>query len=90
MSTQSTNQPLQGRVAVVTGASSGIGEASAEKLAALGAHVFVLARRADRLTDLVGRIENGFLTPAGPRGAGRGTSRPCRAACPAPRGRGAR
>ena len=57
MSTQSTNQPLQGRVAVVTGASSGIGEASAEKLAALGAHVFVLARRADRLTDLVGRIE---------------------------------
>ncbi|MEU6375386.1 SDR family oxidoreductase [Streptomyces sp. NPDC046909] len=57
MSTQTTAQPLQGRVAVVTGASSGIGEASAEKLAALGAHVVVLARRADRLTDLVARIE---------------------------------
>ncbi|MFI0808735.1 SDR family oxidoreductase [Streptomyces echinatus] len=57
MSTQSTAQPLQGRVAVITGASSGIGEASAEKLAALGAHAVVLARRADRLTDLVARIK---------------------------------
>ncbi|MFF3941012.1 SDR family oxidoreductase [Streptomyces phaeofaciens] len=57
MSTQTTAKPLQGRVAVVTGASSGIGEASAEKLAALGAHVVVLARRAERLTDLVARIE---------------------------------
>ncbi|MFG2949835.1 SDR family oxidoreductase [Streptomyces adustus] len=57
MSTQNTAKPLQGRVAVVTGASSGIGEASAEKLAALGAHVVVLARRAERLADLVARIE---------------------------------
>ncbi|GAA3150080.1 hypothetical protein GCM10017687_79590 [Streptomyces echinatus] len=57
MSTQSIAQPLQGRVAVITGASSGIGEASAEKLAALGAHAVVLARRADRLTDLVARIK---------------------------------
>ncbi|QIY68036.1 SDR family oxidoreductase [Streptomyces sp. RLB1-33] len=57
MSTQNTARPLQGRVAVITGASSGIGEASAEKLAALGAHTVVLARRADRLTDLVARIE---------------------------------
>ncbi|MEU9315067.1 SDR family oxidoreductase [Streptomyces sp. NPDC048295] len=57
MSTQNTAHPLQGRVAVITGASSGIGEASAEKLAALGAHAVVLARRADRLTDLVARIE---------------------------------
>ncbi|MGI5451791.1 SDR family oxidoreductase [Streptomyces sp. CA-249302] len=65
MSTQLTATPLQGRVAVVTGASSGIGEASAEKLAALGAHVVVLARRSDRLTDLVARIEKngGSATP---------------------------
>ncbi|MFD7608076.1 SDR family oxidoreductase [Streptomyces mirabilis] len=57
MSSQNTARPLQGRVAVITGASSGIGEATAEKLAAFGAHVYVLARRADRLADLVARIE---------------------------------
>ncbi|MEU4606119.1 SDR family oxidoreductase [Kribbella sp. NPDC023972] len=57
MSTQSVAKPLSGRVAVVTGASSGIGEASAEHLAALGAKVVVLARRADRLSELVDRIE---------------------------------
>ncbi|WP_188197316.1 SDR family oxidoreductase [Nonomuraea sp. SYSU D8015] len=48
---------LSGRVAVITGASSGIGEATAEHLASLGAKVAVLARRADRLNDLVARIE---------------------------------
>ncbi|MEV5173847.1 SDR family oxidoreductase [Streptomyces flaveolus] len=48
--------PLDGRVAVITGASSGIGEASAEHLASLGAKVAVLARRAERLDDLVARI----------------------------------
>ncbi|GHE24647.1 SDR family oxidoreductase [Streptomyces hydrogenans] len=60
MSTLTPTTPLQGGVAVVTGAASGIGEAAAEKLASLGAHVVVLARRADRLRDLVERIaENG-------------------------------
>ncbi|UBU11985.1 SDR family oxidoreductase [Nonomuraea gerenzanensis] len=48
---------LTGRVAVVTGASSGIGEATAEHLAGLGARVAVLARRAERLDDLVARVE---------------------------------
>jgi NADP-dependent 3-hydroxy acid dehydrogenase YdfG len=48
---------LEGRVAVITGASSGIGEAAAEHLAELGAQVVVLARRADRLAELVTRIE---------------------------------
>lgn len=51
-----STKPLDGRVAVITGASSGIGEASAEHLASLGAKVAVLARRADRLDDLVARI----------------------------------
>jgi NADP-dependent 3-hydroxy acid dehydrogenase YdfG len=47
---------LQGKVALITGASSGIGEATAIALAGEGASVAVSARRADRLQDLVKRI----------------------------------
>ena len=50
--------PLDGRVAAITGASSGIGEATALELARAGAAVAVGARRRDRLDDLVGRIES--------------------------------
>ncbi|BBY27911.1 SDR family NAD(P)-dependent oxidoreductase [Mycolicibacterium sediminis] len=44
------------RVAVVTGASSGIGEATARTLAALGFHVVCVARRADRITAVADAI----------------------------------
>jgi NADP-dependent 3-hydroxy acid dehydrogenase YdfG len=49
---------LDGKVAVVTGASSGIGEATALALAAQGAKVAVSARRQDRLKDVVARIQD--------------------------------
>ena len=48
---------LNDTVAIVTGASSGIGEATAKALAELGAFVAVVARRQDRLDALVTEIE---------------------------------
>ncbi|MEV0662363.1 SDR family oxidoreductase [Actinomadura luteofluorescens] len=54
--TQNSAAPLSGRVAVISGASSGIGEATAERLSARGAAVVLLARREDRLADLTARI----------------------------------
>ncbi|GAA3864010.1 SDR family oxidoreductase [Streptomyces sedi] len=62
-----TGRPLAGRVAVVTGASSGIGAATAEHLAELGARVALLARREERLEQLAKRIEGagGTALPLG-------------------------
>jgi NADP-dependent 3-hydroxy acid dehydrogenase YdfG len=50
---------LDGATAVVTGASSGIGEATARALAAEGAYVALFARRRDRLEDLAREIGDG-------------------------------
>ncbi|MDA8047234.1 MAG: SDR family oxidoreductase [Actinomycetota bacterium] len=47
---------LAGRVALITGASSGLGQSLARALSELGARVAVVARRADRLDALAGQI----------------------------------
>lgn len=57
-------EPERG-LAVVTGASSGIGAATARRLAAEGFHVMIAARRADRLAELATQItrDGGLATP---------------------------
>ena len=51
-----TPQPAERRVAVITGASSGIGEATARTLATAGLSVALLARRADRIQALADQL----------------------------------
>lgn len=50
------HNPLAGRIAIVTGATAGIGEAIARALASLGANVVVNGRRRERLDEVVRSI----------------------------------
>jgi NADP-dependent 3-hydroxy acid dehydrogenase YdfG len=52
----SDSDNISGKVVVITGASSGLGEATARHLSARGASVVLGARRADRLTSLAGEL----------------------------------
>jgi NADP-dependent 3-hydroxy acid dehydrogenase YdfG len=54
-------RPLEGRVAAVTGASSGIGEATVLALADAGAAVALAARRGDRLAAIAERVDGPSL-----------------------------
>jgi len=56
-------RPLSGTTALVTGASSGIGEATAVALAAQGANVAIAARRRNRLEALAEQIKAHAVTP---------------------------
>ena len=54
---------LDGRVALVTGASSGLGERFARVLDAVGARVVIAARRADRLEALAADLTDAVVVP---------------------------
>jgi short-subunit dehydrogenase len=55
---EKTESPLKNQIAVVTGASRGIGAAIARKLAALGAHVVLTARDKKRLEQVAAEIRS--------------------------------
>ena len=51
-------QEMRGKVAIITGASSGIGKATAIKFAVEGAQVALVARRSELLAELTNEIQS--------------------------------
>jgi len=52
---------IKGKIAFISGASSGIGKAVAEKLAQMGANLILCARRAEVLAQLKDQLEKEWL-----------------------------
>jgi NADP-dependent 3-hydroxy acid dehydrogenase YdfG len=65
------SEKLKGKVAIVTGASAGIGEACARALAAEGAQIIVTARRKERLDALVTELQKSGVKTEFAIGTGR-------------------
>jgi NADP-dependent 3-hydroxy acid dehydrogenase YdfG len=61
---------MRDKVALITGASSGIGQATAELFAAKGASVVLAARREDELAALATKIKDRGEKASGPAGCG--------------------
>jgi len=57
------NEKLTGKVALVTGGSSGIGLATAKLLSANGSHVWLMARNRSRLQPALSQVESARLSP---------------------------
>lgn len=61
-----SERTLDGKVAIITGASSGIGQATAQRLAEQGMDLALAARRADKLEEIAGRLRAGHDVEAVP------------------------